>query len=79
MKSIQMNNETPPGVEMRDVADGLWIWRFVNPFWKAGFDWEPLTTSTCVHSGSETLILDPQAPPLFGGVGLTPLARSLQA
>jgi hypothetical protein len=63
MKSIQMNNELAPGVEMRDVADGLWIWRFINPFWEAGFDWEPLTTSTCVHSGSETLFLDPQAPP----------------
>ena len=26
-------------------------------------DWEPLTTSTCVESGSKTLVLDPQAPP----------------
>jgi len=48
-----MKNEVHPGVEMRDVADGLWILRFENPFRKVGFDWEPLTTSTCVDSGSE--------------------------
>jgi hypothetical protein len=58
-----MQNELPRRVEIRDVADGLWIWRLENPFWEAGFDWEPLTTSTCVVSGGHTLILDPQAPP----------------
>ena len=42
-----MNNELPPAIEMRDLADGLWIWRS-----KIHFD-----------CGNETLILDPQAPP----------------
>jgi glyoxylase-like metal-dependent hydrolase (beta-lactamase superfamily II) len=60
-----MENELPPEVEMRNVADGLWIWRLENPFWEAGSDWEPLTTSTCVASGEHTLILDPQAQPEY--------------
>jgi len=50
-------------VEIRDLTTGLWIWRFENPFWKPGVDWEPLTTSTCVESEGEILVLDPQAPP----------------
>src|ERR1700756_3205028 len=58
-----MKSDSRFDVEIRDVADGLWIWRFENPFWEPGFDWEPLTTSTCAESGSETLVLDPQAPP----------------
>ena len=40
-----MKNELLPAIEMRDVADGLWIWRS-----KITFD-----------CGNETLILDPQA------------------
>jgi len=59
-----MKNDSHWAVEIRDVVDGLWVWRFENPFWKPGVDWEPLTTSTCVESGSEILVLDPQAPPL---------------
>jgi hypothetical protein len=42
-----MKNELPPAIEMRDLADGLWIWRSKIPF----------------DCGNETLILDPQAPP----------------
>src|ERR1700730_1480604 len=42
-----MKNELPPAIEMRDLADGLWIWRSKIPF----------------DCGNETLILDPQAKP----------------
>jgi hypothetical protein len=48
---------------MIDVAPGLWVWRIEHPAWRPGFDWERLVTSTCVESGSETLVLDPLAPP----------------
>jgi hypothetical protein len=58
-----MKYEPQLPVEIRDVTDGLWIWRVKNPFWEPGLDWEPLTTSTCVESGSEILVLDPQRPP----------------
>jgi hypothetical protein len=58
-----MKNDSRLDVEIRDVADGLWVWRFENPFWKSGLGWEPLTTSTYVESGREILVLDPQAPP----------------
>jgi len=58
-----MKNEPQLHVEIRDVTTGLWIWRLKNPFWEPGVDWEPLTTSTCVESGGEILVLDPQRPP----------------
>lgn len=50
-------------VEVRDVAQGLWIWRAEHPGWKPGDDWEPIVTSTYVESGGERLVLDPLAPP----------------
>jgi glyoxylase-like metal-dependent hydrolase (beta-lactamase superfamily II) len=56
------SDEKDSQVQIRDVTGGLWIWRLNNPFWEPGFDWEPLTTSTCVVSRGESLILDPQAP-----------------
>ena len=58
-----MKNEPQLQVEIRDVTTGLWIWRLKNPFWEPGVDWEPVTTSTCVESGGEVLVLDPQSPP----------------
>jgi hypothetical protein len=58
-----MKNEPQVQVEIRDVTTGLWVWRLNNPFWEQGLDWEPLTASTCVESGGETLVLDPQIPP----------------
>ena len=58
-----MKKEPELQVEIRDVTTGLWIWRLKNPFWEPGLDWEPLTASTCVESGGETLVLDPQIPP----------------
>jgi hypothetical protein len=51
------------GVELRDVAPGLWIWRLEHPDWKPGLEWQPLVTSTCVESGGEVALLDPLAPP----------------
>jgi hypothetical protein len=50
------------GVELRDVAPGLWIWRLEHPDWKPDEGWEPVVASTFVESGGETLVLDPLAP-----------------
>jgi glyoxylase-like metal-dependent hydrolase (beta-lactamase superfamily II) len=50
-------------VEIRDVAPGLWLWRFEHPDWEPGVDWEPLVTSTCLESRGELAVLDPLAPP----------------
>jgi hypothetical protein len=58
-----MENDPQLPVEIRDVAAGLWIWRFEHPRWKPGQGWEPVVASTCVESGGETLVLDPLAPP----------------
>jgi hypothetical protein len=58
-----MKNEPQVQVEIQDVTTGLWVWRLKNPFWEPSLDWEPLTASTCVESGGETLVLDPQIPP----------------
>ncbi len=62
-KSIAIKNGPPLQVEIRDVTTGLWVWRLKNPFWKPGLDWDSLTASTCVESGGEILVLDPQIPP----------------
>ena len=48
--------------EIRDVADGLWVWRVRHPKWHQGADWDPVVTSTCVKSGAEVALLDPLAP-----------------
>jgi hypothetical protein len=50
-------------VEMRDVADGLWLWRQPHPSWEEGNDWEPEVSSFAVESRGTTLLLDPLAPP----------------
>jgi glyoxylase-like metal-dependent hydrolase (beta-lactamase superfamily II) len=49
-------------VEMRDVADGLWLWRQPHPAWEEGNDWEPEVASFAVESGGARLLLDPLAP-----------------
>jgi hypothetical protein len=49
-------------VEVRDVADGLWLWRQPHPDWEEGYDWEPAVASFAVRSGGETVFLDPLAP-----------------
>jgi glyoxylase-like metal-dependent hydrolase (beta-lactamase superfamily II) len=51
------------GVELRDVAEGLWLWRVEHPDWQPGLDWEQFVTSTVVESGGERLLVDPLAPP----------------
>jgi len=50
-------------VEIREVAEGLWIWRMEHPHWKAGQGWEPLVASTFVESRGARLALDALAPP----------------
>jgi hypothetical protein len=50
-------------VEMRDVAEGLWLWRQPHPAWREGFDWEPEVSSFAVESRGTALVLDPLAPP----------------
>lgn len=49
-------------LEIRDVTDGLWIWRLEHPAWTPGSDWEPLVTSTCICSEGEVIVVDPLAP-----------------
>jgi hypothetical protein len=50
-------------VEVRDVADGLWLWRQPHPAWQEGHDWEPEIASFAVESRGVRLLLDPLAPP----------------
>jgi glyoxylase-like metal-dependent hydrolase (beta-lactamase superfamily II) len=50
-------------VEMRDVADGLWLWRQPHPDWSEGGDWEPEVSSFAVVSRGAAVLLDPLAPP----------------
>ena len=50
-------------VELRDVADGLWLWRQPHPDWSEGSDWEPEVASFAVESRGAALLLDPLAPP----------------
>lgn len=49
-------------VEVRDVADGLWLWRQRHPSWEEGADWEPEVASFAVESRGTRLLLDPLAP-----------------
>lgn len=50
-------------VELRDVAQGLWLWRIAHPDWEPGLEWGPSVSSTCVETGGEVALLDPLAPP----------------
>ena len=50
-------------VEVRDVADGLWLWRQPHPDWSEGADWEPEVASFAVESRGVAYLLDPLAPP----------------
>jgi hypothetical protein len=50
-------------VEVRDVADGLWLWRQPHPDWEEGNEWEPEVTSFAVESRGVAYLLDPLAPP----------------
>jgi glyoxylase-like metal-dependent hydrolase (beta-lactamase superfamily II) len=50
-------------VELRDVAEGLWLWRQPHPDWTEGGGWDPLVTSVAVRSRGVSLLVDPLAPP----------------
>jgi glyoxylase-like metal-dependent hydrolase (beta-lactamase superfamily II) len=61
---IKMLDEPPETeVEVRDLANGLWIWRLRHPHWKPGLDWQPIVTSVCVDLSDHVLLLDPLLPP----------------
>jgi hypothetical protein len=49
-------------VEIRDVTDGVWIWRRAHPDWAAHLEWPRQVASTCVESGGEVVLIDPIAP-----------------
>jgi glyoxylase-like metal-dependent hydrolase (beta-lactamase superfamily II) len=49
-------------IEVRDVAEGLWIWRLKHPHWTPGAGWKPVVTCTCVETRGERLVVDPLAP-----------------
>ncbi len=50
-------------VEVRDVAEGLWLWRQPHPDWEEGADWDAEVCSFAVRSRGVALVLDPLAPP----------------
>ena len=39
--------------EVREVTDGLWVWRLEHPDWRPDAGWEPPVTSMCVECGGE--------------------------
>ena len=39
-------------VEVRDVADGLWLWRQPHPAWQEGNDWVPEVASFAVRASA---------------------------
>jgi glyoxylase-like metal-dependent hydrolase (beta-lactamase superfamily II) len=49
-------------VEIRDVTDGVWIWRRAHPDWAPDREWPRQVASTCVESGGEVVLIDPVAP-----------------
>ena len=56
------------GAEITEVAEHVWIWRTRHPDWQPGNDWEPLVTSTCLHSGGEVAVVDGLLPTNGGEV-----------
>src|SRR4051794_26283135 len=50
-------------VEVRDVADGLWLWRQPHPAWTPdNDDWNAEVASFAVRAGGVDILLDPLAP-----------------
>jgi hypothetical protein len=49
-------------VEVRDIAEGLWLWRQAHPAWRPGLDWEPEVSSFVVETKGEVVLIDPLAP-----------------
>jgi hypothetical protein len=50
------------GVEIRDVAPGLWLWRLAHPSWEEGADWPAEVASFAVESRGARVLIDPLAP-----------------
>jgi glyoxylase-like metal-dependent hydrolase (beta-lactamase superfamily II) len=48
--------------EIRDVADGLWIWRREHPAWASHVGWDPPVTSTCAEAAGEVVVIDALDP-----------------
>jgi Metallo-beta-lactamase superfamily len=48
--------------ELRDVADGLWLWRVEYPGRPGGEGWRGPVASVCVESEGEVILIDPLAP-----------------
>lgn len=48
--------------EVREIADGLWLWRREHPEWTPRASWPRLVTSLCVTTRGTTLVLDPLDP-----------------
>jgi hypothetical protein len=46
-------------VEIRDVTDGVAIWRLEHPDWAAHVEWPPHVTCTRVESGGQVVLIDP--------------------
>lgn len=57
-----MASDDEPAVEMRDVTDGLWIWRVAHPHWAPGQGWDAVVSATCATSRGVTIVIDPIAP-----------------
>src|SRR5215470_5574590 len=58
-----MTERTSPGVEVIDLAPGLWIWRLEHPAWHPDADWQQVVTCVCIDAGGERWLLDPLLPP----------------
>ena len=50
------------GVEVRDAAPRLWLWRRAHPEWHPEAGWDPPVSSFCVTSRGVTLVLDALDP-----------------
>ena len=44
--------------EVREVTDGLWVWRLEHPDWRPDAGWEPPVTSVWIECGGETAVVD---------------------
>jgi hypothetical protein len=49
--------------EIREVTDGLWIWRLRHPDWHPDAGWDPPVTSVWLECGGEVAVVDAMAPP----------------
>lgn len=56
--------ETECHVGIKDLSQGLWIWRARHPFWSTDADWQSIVTSTFVESKGERVVIDALAPAL---------------